>query len=97
MHGTDSEPDFGDRRLILALVGVLLMCVGIVAAFFGPLEMVCFYFFSEGGRFAYEGFGFGSFMFGGSTRIRGVMIKCPRTLPRLGGGNCQSHGSQRHG
>ena len=26
--------------------------------------MYCFYLFSEGGRFHYEGFGFGSFMFG---------------------------------
>ena len=32
-------------------------------AFIGPLEMYCFYLFSEGGRFHYEGFGFGSFMF----------------------------------
>jgi hypothetical protein len=35
-----------------------------VAAFMGPIEMYSFYLFSEGGRFHYEGFGFGSFMFG---------------------------------
>jgi len=37
---------------------------GIAIGFLGPLEMYCFYLFSEGGRFYYEGFGFGSFMFG---------------------------------
>ncbi|NLT17526.1 MAG: hypothetical protein GXY11_07895, partial [Clostridiales bacterium] len=30
----------------------------------GLLETRCFSLFSEGGRFHYEGFGFGSFMFG---------------------------------
>ena len=56
--------DYRDRSLILAAIGVLLLSVGIVAAFLGPAEMYCFYLFSEGGRFHYEGFGFGSFMFG---------------------------------
>ena len=37
--------------------------IGIGAALLGPLEMYCFTLFSEGGRFHYEGFGFGSFMF----------------------------------
>lgn len=40
------------------------MLGGIAIGFLGPLEMYCFYLFSEGGRFSYEGFGFGSFMFG---------------------------------
>jgi hypothetical protein len=56
--------DYRDRSLILAIIGVLLLFVGIVSAFLGPAEMYCFYLFSEGGRFHYEGFGFGSFMFG---------------------------------
>jgi hypothetical protein len=56
--------DHRDRTPILIAIGVLLLLVGAVAAFFGPLEMYCFYLFSEGGRFHYEGFGFGSFMFG---------------------------------
>jgi hypothetical protein len=55
---------YRDQSLILAVIGVLLLAVGIVAAFLGPVEMYCFYLFSEGGRFHYEGFGFGSFMFG---------------------------------
>jgi hypothetical protein len=53
-----------DRALILAGIGVLLLLIGIPIAFLGPIEMYCFYLFSEGGRFYYEGFGFGSFMFG---------------------------------
>jgi hypothetical protein len=56
--------EFKDRRVILFLIGGLLLVGGIVIGFFGPLEMYCFYLFSEGGRFHYEGFGFGSFMFG---------------------------------
>ena len=64
MKGTVNNADYRDRSLILAVIGVLLLAVGIVAAFLGPAEMYCFYLFSEGGRFHYEGFGFGSFMFG---------------------------------
>ncbi|MCR4427338.1 MAG: hypothetical protein NUW23_14335 [Firmicutes bacterium] len=53
-----------DRTLILAIIGVLLLLVGAAAALLGPAEIYCFYLFSEGGRFHYEGFGFGSLMFG---------------------------------
>lgn len=52
------------RSLILVAIGVLLLLIGVGAALLGPLEMFCFYLFSEGGRFHYPGFGFGSFMFG---------------------------------
>jgi len=55
---------YRDRRPILAVIGGLLLLIGIAAALLGPVEMYCFYLFSEGGRFHYEGFGFGSFMFG---------------------------------
>lgn len=55
--------DFKDRSLILIVFGVLLLLLGVSMAFLGPLEMHAFYLFSEGGRFYYEGFGFGSFMF----------------------------------
>ena len=54
---------YADRTPILVLIGVLLLLVGVVAALLGPAEMYCFYLFSEGGRFHYEGFGFGSMMF----------------------------------
>lgn len=42
--------------------------------FLGPLETYCFPLFSEGGRFHYEGFGFGSFMF---AVIAGQVIGYP--------------------
>jgi MFS family permease len=47
----------------LRTVGVALILVGIVAAYYGPLEIFVFYLFSEGGRFYYDGFGMGSFWF----------------------------------
>jgi hypothetical protein len=61
---TTSNAHYKNRSLILILIGALLLLVGIGAALLGPAEMYCFYFFIEGGRFHYEGFGFGSFMFG---------------------------------
>lgn len=62
---TDAErhPVHKDRAPILALIGIGFLLVGAVAAFLGPYEIYCFYLFSEGGRFHYEGFGFGSLMF----------------------------------
>ena len=55
---------YRDRRRILVTIGGLLLLTGLTAAILGPLEMYCFTLFSEGGRFHYDGFGFGSFMFG---------------------------------
>ncbi|MFL7790853.1 MAG: hypothetical protein AB8I69_01835 [Anaerolineae bacterium] len=55
---------YKDRRIILFIIGGFLFVGGVVIGFFGPIEMYCFSLFSEGGRFYYEGFGFGSFMFG---------------------------------
>ena len=48
----------------ISIIGAFLFLSGIAIGFLGPLEMYCFYLFSKGGRFSYEGFGFGSFMFG---------------------------------
>jgi hypothetical protein len=48
-----------DKSLILIAIGVLSLLAGIGIAFLGPVEVYCFYLFSEGGRFHYEGFGFG--------------------------------------
>ncbi len=64
MEAHKPEDGYKDRTLILKVMGGILLLIGAVAAYFGPLEMYCFYLFSEGGRFHYEGFGFGSFMFG---------------------------------
>jgi len=55
---------FKDRSFLLRGFGILLLLVGFAGAVFGPLEMYVFYMFSQGGRFHYPGFGFGSFMFG---------------------------------
>ena len=67
MGKSTGSVSYKDRAFMLAVIGVLLLFVGMDAAFLGPLEMYCFYLFSEGGRFHYEGFGFGSFMFGNIT------------------------------
>ncbi|MBN1137302.1 MAG: hypothetical protein JXM73_12005 [Anaerolineae bacterium] len=55
---------YRDRRPVLVAVGLVLLLAGIACAFLGPIELYVFYLFSEGGRFYYEGFHFGSFMFG---------------------------------
>jgi len=54
---------YKDRTPVLVVIGGLLLLVGGVAALLGPAEMYCFYLFSEGGRFHYQNFGFGSLMF----------------------------------
>jgi hypothetical protein len=61
---SEDVASYNDRRIILFIVGGLLLISGVAIGFFGPIEMYCFSLFSEGGRFYYEGFGFGSFMFG---------------------------------
>jgi hypothetical protein len=63
MRASNESPAYRDRSLTLYLIGTLLILGGLGAAFLGPLEMYCFYLFSQGGRFAYPGFRFGSLMF----------------------------------
>jgi len=71
-----------DCTPILVLFGVLLLLVGVAMVFVGPLEMYCFYLFSEGGRFHYEGFGFGSFMFANiAAQIVGYYLIAAVALP----------------
>jgi hypothetical protein len=55
---------YKDRRVFLVGLGLILLAGGVFCAFLGPVEVYSFYLFVEGGRFHYEGFGFGSFMFG---------------------------------
>jgi hypothetical protein len=50
--------------IIIRIIGIFQLIVGVVAAFYGPLEIYVFYFFSRNGRFHYDGFGFGSLWFG---------------------------------
>ena len=64
METSSGTRDYQDRTAVLAVIGVLLLLGGIAAGLLGPLELYTFYAFSDGGRFHYEGFGFGSFMFG---------------------------------
>jgi hypothetical protein len=79
--------DFRDRSPILIFFGVILLLVGVAMAFTGPLEMYCFYLFSEGGRFEYEGFGFGTFMFAYiAAQIVGYYLIAMVAMP-LGYGN----------
>lgn len=69
----DSQPKT-HRRLVRGF-GALLLLVGLFFAFVGMVEMECFYLFSEGGRFSYEGFGFGTFMFANiATQIAGYYV-----------------------
>lgn len=53
------------RSLSLAVraFGALLLLAGITAVALGVLEFEAFYLFGPGGKFEYEGFAFGSFMF----------------------------------
>jgi hypothetical protein len=55
---TLTNHDYKNQARIVRIIGVLLLLGGIAIGFLGPLEMYCFYLFSEGGRFYYEGFGF---------------------------------------
>lgn len=64
MTTSPNNPDYKDRSRSLVAIGVPLLLGGIAAGLIGPIELYTFYLFSEGGRFHYEGFRFGSFMFG---------------------------------
>lgn len=61
-HTNDSS--YKDSSRLITVIGAFLLLAGMAIGFLAPLEMYCFYLFSEGGRFYYEGFRFGSFMFG---------------------------------
>jgi hypothetical protein len=52
-----------NHTVMLRVAGVIMMVAGAALAYLAVIEMYCFYLFGEGGRFAYPGFGFGSFMF----------------------------------
>jgi len=73
---------YRDRSLILIIMGGLLLLIGVAAGLLGPAEMYCFYLFSEGGLFHYEGFGFGSFMFGNiACQIIGYYVIAAVLIP----------------
>ena len=71
-----------DRSAVLRAIGVLSLTVGIGALLLGPVELYCFYLFTEGGRFHYPGFGFGSFMFANiATQIIGYYLIAAICIP----------------
>jgi len=87
--------NYRDRGRILIAAGILLFLGGVCVGLLGPLEMYCFYLFSAGGRFAYDGFGFGSFMFGNiAAQIAGYYLIAALLIP-LGYGHIKLLGWAR--
>jgi len=71
-----------DRSFIARAFGAVLLLLGLVAAVTGPIEVFPLYMFSESGRFSYEGFGFGSFMFANITvQIVGYYVAAIILIP----------------
>jgi hypothetical protein len=71
-----------DHTWIVMVIGWLMLLTGLGAAFLGPLEIYPFYLFSEGGPFYYDGFGFGSFMFGNiAVQVMGYYILAGLLIP----------------
>lgn len=52
------------NKRIIIILGILQLTIGLFSLGIAPLEIYSFYLFSEGGRFYYEGFGTGSFLYG---------------------------------
>ncbi len=48
---------------LIRVLGVILLVIGLIGLFYGPLEIYCFYMFSAGGQFYYDGFQIGSLWF----------------------------------
>jgi len=63
----DKIRDIVNLGLIFRLGGAFLLLTGLAGLFIAPIEIHVYSQFEEGGRFAYEGFGFGSLMFGNIT------------------------------
>jgi len=84
------------RRMAIRLIGAAILCPGLFSAFLAPLEIYCFYLFSEGGAFHYDGFRFGSFMFGNlAAQILGYYFLAAVLIP-VGYGTLTLKGWARH-
>jgi MFS family permease len=82
MLANTSDLDYKDRSTVLAVMGALMLLAGVAIGFLAPLEIYCFYLFSEGGRFHYAGFGFGSFMFANiASQIIGYYLIAALLIP----------------
>jgi len=65
------------RLLLIKIIGMLFLITGLTSLFACPAELTSFYAFSNGGAYAYEGFGFGSIMFAvisGSVLIYAALV-----------------------
>jgi len=82
MVSKQHPPRIQHRGLVFRFSGVVMLLAGIGSLALGPVEMVCFTWFEEGGRFAYDGFGFGSFMFGNmAMQILGYYLVATVLIP----------------
>lgn len=63
----NESKDIVNLGLIFRLGGVLLLLAGLAGLLIAPMEIQVYSQFEEGGRHAYEGFGFGSLMFANIT------------------------------
>jgi hypothetical protein len=67
---------------MIRLVGAAFLLIGAGSALVGPAETHVFYLFEEGGRFHYEGFGFGSLMFANiAIQIAGYYVIAILCIP----------------
>jgi hypothetical protein len=67
---------------IFRLFGTALLLIGVVSALLGPAETHVFYWFEDGGRFHYEGAGFGSLMFANiAIQIAGYYVIAMLCIP----------------
>jgi len=67
MNERASQKELKYTRVILKIIGIISILIGVSSLIIAPLELYSYYLFSEGGRFYYEGFGMGSFMFAAIT------------------------------
>ena len=81
-HKETIDTGYTDRGRLLVGLGVLLLLAGVALAILAPAEIYTFYLFSVGGRFHYDGFGFGSFMFGNiAAQIMGYYLIAILLIP----------------
>lgn len=96
MNDLPADLDYKDRTIILRVIGGSFLAIGLLAAILGPIEMYCFYLFSEGGMFEYEGFRFGSFMFANlAAQIQGYYFIAAALIP-IGYGTLKLRSWARH-
>jgi hypothetical protein len=51
-------------KLLVKILGIIQLAIGFFCIVLAPAEIYSFYLFSEGGRFHYDGFEIGSFLYG---------------------------------